>query len=153
MSSPPQHFPYSSPNSPIPGNIGPPRGRSESPLEILLHGRARTLKGTVNALLEEIERRETLHKRVADSIEAGLSGRRFRLENLRYLKLPYAPEVLFDRKRLEEALGAGISELEAEWRKELVECWRDTAALRRYLLSALKDYWELWRRQELLRDR
>lgn len=41
--------------------------------------------------------------------------------------------------------------LEQEKRKEELECWRDLMFLKKYLLSSLKEYWDLVKRGEVLR--
>ena len=47
-------------------------------------------------------------------------------------------------------LETNVLDLEKEKRKEYLECWRDLSFLKKYLLSALKDYWDLSRRSEAL---
>ena len=43
-----------------------------------------------------------------------------------------------------------ILELEKEKRKEYLECWRDLMFLKKYLLSAFKEYWDLIKKREVL---
>ncbi len=43
-----------------------------------------------------------------------------------------------------------VLDLEKEKRKEYVECWRDLMFLKKYVLSSLKDYWDLVKRRDLL---
>ena len=43
-----------------------------------------------------------------------------------------------------------ILELKKEKRKEYLECWRDLMFLKKYLLIAFKEYWDLTKRREVL---
>jgi len=43
-----------------------------------------------------------------------------------------------------------VLDLEKEKRKEYVECWRDVMFLKKYLLSTLKDYWDVVKRRDVL---
>ena len=43
-----------------------------------------------------------------------------------------------------------ILELEKEKRKEYLECWRDLMFLKKYLLAAFKEYWDLIKKREVL---
>ena len=43
-----------------------------------------------------------------------------------------------------------VLDLEKEKRKEQIECWRDLMFLKKYLMSSLKDYWELVKKREVL---
>jgi len=43
-----------------------------------------------------------------------------------------------------------VLELEKEKRKEYLECWRDLMFLKKYLLSSLKDYWDLIKKRDVL---
>ena len=43
-----------------------------------------------------------------------------------------------------------ILELKKEKRKEYLECWRDLMFLKKYLLSAFKEYWDLIKKRDVL---
>ena len=43
-----------------------------------------------------------------------------------------------------------LIDLEKEKRQEYLTCWKDLMFLKRYLLSALKDYWNLSNRKSFL---
>ena len=43
-----------------------------------------------------------------------------------------------------------LLDLEQEKRKEKLECWRDLMFLKKYLMSSLKEYWDLVKRGAVL---
>ena len=47
-------------------------------------------------------------------------------------------------------LEENVIELEQEKRKEYLECCRDLMFLKKYLLNAFKEYWDLFKRREIL---
>jgi len=122
----------------------------EGPIEKLFSSKTRTLKATVRELLNEINLRKNLDSdlvsRINDEIcrtktylhEIGdICARRYDSEDLR-----------FGRRRSQ--LEAQVIALEQEERKEGVECWRDLMFLKKYLMSALSDYWESSRKRDCL---
>lgn len=137
---------------PLPPEFPIDNPRGESPLERLLSGRTRTLKAAVNELLDEIQRRENLHERLVDGFDEQLFGQQSRLEQIRGQSLPYDFEFWVQRKKLEQSLEDSVGDLLSERRREMVECWRDVALLKKYLMIALREYWDAARRTEILTD-
>lgn len=126
------------------------QGQNEGPLEKLLFGKLRMLKATVNALLEEIEHRESLHSSLVQEIREEVFRQRDQLGRLRRTLSDYTIESLRDRKGLEIKIESSVNELEGEKRKENLEVWRDLMFLKKYLMSALREYWDAVRRREIL---
>ncbi len=62
----------------------------------------------------------------------------------------------FDRfmelQKQQQQIEDNVLELEREKRKEYLECWKDLMFLKKYLMMALKQYWDLVKRQEILSD-
>ncbi len=53
-------------------------------------------------------------------------------------------------KNMKTKIEGNVLELEKERRNEYLECWRDLMFLKKYLMVALKDYWELVKKREVL---
>lgn len=124
----------------------------EGPLERLFSGKRKTLKATVVALLEEIKNREDLRSRQVARIEEEIGSRNCYLDHLKSLNLFYLREVWIEINKVKDRLDEDILELEREKRKEHLESWRDLMFLKKYLLSALREYWDLVKRLEMLED-
>lgn len=119
-------------------------------LEDLIFDKARTLKASVNALLEEISLREELNVSLFKKIDGEvcrLNNELMGLDNLMD-SYPFDLSASLDEARFR--IKESVFELERERRAEGVECWRDLMGLRRDLMTSLKDYWELNRRREVL---
>ena len=135
-----------------PIGIAFPTSQSD-PIDTLISGKTRTLKATVNALLEEIECRRTLHSSLVEEIEQDVFKSRNELARLRHTLSEYTITGLRDRKGLEIKIQSSVNQLEGEKRKEQLECWRDLMFLKKYLMSALREYWDAVRRRESLMTR
>jgi hypothetical protein len=112
--------------------------------------KGKTLKATVKALLSEIELREGLNLHLMKNIDYGmckLGTEVLQLEN-------HKPDYSFDRflefKDKKNKLKSEVKELEKEKRKEYLECWKDLMFLKKYLHVALKDYWNLVKKRDVL---
>jgi len=125
--------------------------QDKSVLENMVFDRVKTLKASVNALLEEIGLRTDLNERQFGEID----GEILRLKNrlLQYESLEYQVLDGLDRAKREAKSQAesDVLELKQERRKEELECWRDLMFLKKYLMVSLKDYWELVRRWRVLK--
>ena len=113
--------------------------------------KGRTLKATVKALFNEIITREKLDSELLKKIDSEICNADSYLEQIHFLtKRQYTPdlELAFSRRRTQ--LEARTLELEKEKRHEYHECWKDLMFLKRYLLSALKDYWNIGGRRSFL---
>lgn len=125
---------------------------NHSILEDLISDKARTLKASVNALLEEISLREELNVSLVKKIDGEvcrLNSELMQLDNL-VDSYPFDLSAGLDEARFR--LKESVFELERERRAEGVECWRDLMGLKKDLMVALKDYWELVRRRGMMVD-
>jgi hypothetical protein len=113
--------------------------------------KSKTLKATVKALFNEILTREKLDSILLGKIDSEICRTDTYLEQIRSLtKRQYTPdlELAFSRRRTQ--LEASVLDLEKEKRQEYLACWKDLMFLKRYLLSALKDYWNIGGRKTFL---
>ncbi|MCX5698651.1 MAG: hypothetical protein NTX01_03005 [Candidatus Omnitrophica bacterium] len=113
--------------------------------------KGRTLKATVKALFNEILTREKLDSELLKRIDSDICKTDSYLEQIHFLtKRQYTPDLdlAFSRRRTQ--LESQVKDLEKEKRQEYHECWKDLMFLKKYLLSALKDYWNLGGRKTFL---
>jgi hypothetical protein len=113
--------------------------------------KTKTLKATVKALFNELLLRRTLNYKLLDKIDSDICKTNSYLEQIRMLtQRQYTPdlEIAFSRRRT--LLENQMFELEKEKRQEYLTCWKDLMFLKRYLLSALKDYWTVSNRKSFL---
>ena len=108
----------------------------------------KTLKATIKALFNEIMLREKLDSFFLYRINQDICRQHNYYEGLRKLfSFNYLPETqkhLHDKKiQLEN----NVLNLEQEKRKEYLECWKDLMGLKKELLTALKEYWLLNKRE------
>lgn len=105
--------------------------------------KGKTLKATIKALFNEILTRERLNHVLLGKINSDICKAGTYLEELRrFTARDYARqfEVLGRRRTQIEERVIG---LEKEKRQEYLTCWKDLGQLKKYVLSALKDYWNL----------
>jgi hypothetical protein len=112
--------------------------------------KARTSKAAVKALLDEIRLRENLDSYLLNRIDEEICGQHTKLMGLDNLKTHYSPDLAKDTNKRRSQLESSVLELEKEKRKEYLECWRDLMFLKKYLLSSLKDYWNIVKKRDLL---
>ena len=113
--------------------------------------KSRTLKATIKALFNEITIRERLDSVVLREIDSDICKTDSHLEQIREMtRRQYTPdlELAFSRRRTQ--LESQVLELNKEKRQEYVTCFKDLSLASRYLLSALKDYWNLSNRKSFL---
>jgi len=126
------------------------RKNQKDPLERLVSDKIRTLKAGVTALLDEIELRKNLDTHLVNTINEEICAKHTEIMQLDKVKPQYNfdlfKEMNSDKMQLEEM----VLGLEKEKRKEYLECWKDMMFLKRYLLFALKEYWDLVKRREVL---
>jgi len=102
----------------------------------------KTLKATIKALFNEILSRERLSCGLLSKIDSDICKTDSYLEQIKTLtRRQYLPELEIAFSRRKTQLEHQVIELEKEKRQEYVACWRDLISLKKYLLSALKDYW------------
>lgn len=125
--------------------------KPESLSDILFSKKSKTLKATVKQLLDEIQRREKLHgdlmKRIIqDSCKCGTYLLELnKLTHDNYISARVI-ELFPRRNQLEEQVLA----LEKEKREEDLMFWKDISALKKYLMSALAEYWDVVRKNEFV---
>jgi len=124
----------------------------KSALEKMFIDRSKTLKAGVKALLEEIELRESLDAHVVNKIDDEISRHRLSLKRLCEIKPGYTIYDSNDLSKSKLKIENNLIELEREKRKEYLECWRDLMFLKKYLLSSLKNYWDLVKKREVLAE-
>src|SRR3989338_7167048 len=113
--------------------------------------KGRTLKATVKALFNEILTRERLDSFLLYDMNEDICKQHNYLESIKELhRFSYHPELLKDFHEKKMKLDDNVLGLEKEKRKEYLECWKDLMGLKKYLLIALKDYWNLNSRESFL---
>jgi len=120
-------------------------------LERVFSDKSKNLKATVKALFNEILLRERIDLFLLYKIDADIFKQNSYIEQLKVVAgHSYALELLKDLSTTRMKLESNVLDLEREKRKEYLECWRDLSFLKKYLLSALKDYWDLSKRTDAL---
>jgi len=119
-------------------------------LERIFSDKTKTLKATAKALMDEIKLREYLNSHMIHTIDYEISRQNTEIVQLPKQKSQYDLNGFVDVKQVTVKLEDRVLDLEKEKRKEYVECWRDVMFLKKYLLSTLKDYWDLVKRRDVL---
>lgn len=126
-----------------------PEGK-EGIVDRIFSDKGKTLKGTIKALFSEIQLRERLDTFLVYKIDEDACEQKSQLAHLSSLRTHYNPELHKDTTKTRKQLEINVLELEREKRKEYLECWRDLMFMKKYLLTALKDYWDFERKRNLL---
>jgi len=113
----------------------------------LFSDKSKTLKATIKALLDEIRLRERLNVDLLSKIDEDICKCKTYLYYFDLIQ-PYA--ISYDLLSKKIKLQNQIFQLEQEKRKEYRECWHDLMFLKKYLMSALKDYWDISRKDKFL---
>jgi hypothetical protein len=119
-------------------------------LEDMFSDKAKTLKASVNAILEEIKLREDLNASQFKKINGEICRQHTELMQIENLKDHYSFNLAKYLSEEKANIETNVLELEKEKRKEGLECWRDLMFLKKYLMVSLKDYWELARKRGAL---
>ena len=128
-----------------------PKSKSEtSPLENMFSDKSKSLKASVNALLEEINLREGINTYHLKKIDYEVCQQHTHLMQLDNISGHHPSDLSKHVDEAKKRIESNVLELEKEKRKEQLECWRDLMFLKKYLMSALKDYWELARKRKVL---
>lgn len=125
--------------------------RERGIVEKIFSDKGRTLKATIKAMFNEILLRERLNSKLLDRIDSDICKTGSYLEQIRFFtQRQYTPdlEIAFSRRRTQ--LENQVCDLEKEKRQEYLTCWKDLMFLKKYLLSALKDYWTASNRKSFL---
>jgi hypothetical protein len=112
--------------------------------------KTKNLKSTIRALFQEIQLREKLDDHLLNRIDDDLCRQETELRNLKGLGVYYNFDKLMEIKKKKNQLETNVLELQQEKRKEYLECWRDLMFMKKYLLTALKDYWDISKRRDAL---
>jgi hypothetical protein len=113
--------------------------------------KGRTLKATIKALFNEILTRERLNSGVLSAIDSDICNTDSYLEQIRMVtQRQYMPDLEIALSRRRTQLEGRVMDLEKEKRQEYLTCWKDLMFLKKYLLSALKDYWTVSNRKSFL---
>lgn len=120
-------------------------------LENLITDKTKSLKATVKALLSEINNREKLNRYLLNSLEEDICRLNSGILNLKNINTYYQFDKFLDVDKIKQKTEKNVLTLESEKRKEHIECWKDLMFLKKYLMSALKEYWDAVKRRELLR--
>ena len=120
-------------------------------LERVFSDKTKNLKATVKTLFNEIMLREKLDLFLLYRIDADMFKQSSYIDQIkRVAEHSYSIALFKDLSSTRLKLESNVLDLEKEKRKEYLECWRDLSFLKKYLLSALKDYWDLSRRSQAL---
>lgn len=105
--------------------------------------KGKTLKSTIRALFNEILTRERLNHVLLGKIDSDVCKAGTYLEDMRrFTARDYSRQFeILGRRRTQ--IEERIIGLEKEKRAEYLACWKDLGQLKKYVLSALKDYWNL----------
>ena len=126
------------------------RSQKQGPLEKLFDGKTKTLKATVKALFDEIKLRENLDTHLLNKIDEDICTQHTHLIQLDQLTAHYSIDLFLETKKIRVKIEDKVLELEREKRTEYLECWRDLMFLKKYLLMALREYWDMAKRRELV---
>jgi len=121
-------------------------------LEEMFSDKAKTLKASVNALLEEIQLREDLNAAHFKKMNDEICRQHTELMQLENIIDCHPFDLTGDIDETKTRIKSNVLELEREKRQEGLECWRDLMFLKKYLMVSLKDYWELVRKRWVLGD-
>lgn len=119
-------------------------------LEGMFSDKSKSLKASVNALLEEIKLRESINVYHLKKVEYEVCKQHTRLMQIDNLNDHHPSDLTKYFDDAKNKIESNVLDLEKEKRKEQLECWRDLMFLKKYLMSALKDYWELARKRKVL---
>jgi len=120
-------------------------------LEKVFSNKRKNLKATVKALFNEISLRERTNLFLIYKIDADIFKQNAYMEQVKIVaRHTYSLELLKDLSATRMILESNVLDLEKEKRREYLECWHDLSFLKKYLLSALKDYWDLSKRTDSL---
>ncbi|MEW6686176.1 MAG: hypothetical protein AB1393_08225 [Candidatus Edwardsbacteria bacterium] len=123
---------------------------SES-LEKIFSDKTKVLKATIKQIFNEINLRLKVDSDIINSVDEDICKCDGYLEQIRdHCQRDYSLQMTLAFMPRRNHLETQVFDLEKQKRQELLECWRDMSFLKKYLMSALSEYWTLSKRQELL---
>lgn len=122
-----------------------------STIDKIFSDKGRNLKATVKALFNEILLRERLNSELLNRMDSDICKTDSYLEQIKFItQRQYTPDLEISLSRRRTQLESRLIDLEKEKRQEYLTCWKDLMFLKKYLLSAFKDYWNLSNRKSFL---
>ena len=118
--------------------------------ERIFSDKGKSHKATIKALFTEIQLREKLDTFLVYKIDEDMCEQKSQLEHLNSLRTHYNPELHNNVSKSKKQLEGNLLELEREKRKEYIECWRDLMFMKKYLMTSLKDYWDMAKKRNML---
>ena len=120
-------------------------------IDKIFSDKGRNLKATVKALFNEILLRERLNTYLLGRMDSDICKTDSYLEQIKFLtQRQYTPDLEISLSRRRTQLESRLIDLGKEKRQEYLTCWKDLMFLKRYLLSAFKDYWNISNRKSFL---
>jgi flagellar biosynthesis component FlhA len=119
-------------------------------IEGILNDKAKTQKAAAKALLEDIRARQTVNKCLLDKLDYEICAQDTQIMGIESRKERYVFDNFIQTEKLKLKLEDRVLELKKEKRKEYLEYWRDMMFMKKYLLSSLKDYWDIARKRNVL---
>ena len=111
--------------------VSDPKPKQNSPLENMFSDKAKTLKASVNALLEEIKLREDLNAHHFKKMNGEICRQHTELMQLENIKDCYPFDLTKDVDDAKTKIKTNVLELEREKRQEGLEFWRDLMFLKK----------------------
>jgi len=124
--------------------------KEEGMLERVFSDKGKNLKATIKALFKEIQLRERLDTFLIYKIDEDICDKKSRLAHLNGLRTHYHLELHQNISKSKKELEGDLLELGKEKRKEYLECWRDLMFMKKYLMTSLKDYWDMAKKRNML---
>ena len=112
--------------------------------------RTKSLQAVIRALLKEIKIREDLDIHLIIQIEEEKSRLNSKLINLESMRTHYMQTLKYQIYSIKNQLKSNLLELDREKRREYLQCWHDLLGLKRELLGALREFWDLTKKKEIL---
>lgn len=122
-----------------------------SALESIFTNKTKVLKSTIKQLFNEINLRLQTDKDIFQDITDDICACYTFLEEIKlHIGRGYDMEMVLALLPRRSQLETQIFDLKKQKRTEALECWRDMMFLKKYMMSALSEYWLLSKRQQLL---
>ncbi len=117
----------------------------------LVSDKAQSLKSTLKEILEDINLRKNINYRLLKKINKTICQENTALMALEKQEGQYHFDI--EIRKVKRKFEDSVLDLEKEKRAEYLECWRDLVDIKRYLMVAFREYWDLAKRREMLGER